>query len=77
MYEYMLDMTKVVIRLKHYGSLHKPITISMQLANDSGHTMFGYSCDYNGQHVPAVLANELIDGCQELAENLLKGSKNV
>jgi hypothetical protein len=76
MHEYMLGMTKVVIRLKHRSPIHNQIAISMQLANDDDHIMYVYACDYGGQHLPALLADELLDNCQELAQNLLKGRKN-
>ncbi len=77
MSEYRPDMTKVVIRLSHWGSLHKPIIISMHLASDSGCTMYNYSCDYSDQQIPTVVAAELIDNCQELAQNLIKGNRDV
>ena len=77
MSSYMLDMTKVIMRFKHYSSTYKPLTVSVQLANDDDHEVYAHSSDFAGQGIQPMLAIKLSNNFRYLAQDLLKGLKGI
>ena len=70
--EHTENVAKVVIQLRHFSRLYKPITVSMCLSKRDPYALYSYSCGFLGQITGPDVTKNLVDNCQDLAQNLLK-----
>ena len=69
---YMLDRIKIVMKLRYYGDVYEPISVTMEFGADKDHELYAYTCNFGSYHTIFRHRKELVKNLWSVAENLLK-----